>query len=111
VRALAPSPLAGAASIDFARAARRLSDAARAVGLTPPDFRSPPAAPGARRTLRRRPDGGAVVAVRLRGRPWPAVLADMIDGVLAANPVDGPAADVARDALWKAVEASTSVAA
>ena len=34
---------------------------------------------GVDRTLRRR-GGGAVVSVRLRGRPWPAVLADMIEG-------------------------------
>ena len=57
-----------------------------------PAFRSPPRVPDAARTIRRYP-AGAVVSVRLRGRPFADVVRDMVDGVLAANgvaPADAP---------------------
>ena len=50
------------------------------------------------------------MAVRLRQRPWPAVLADMIEGVVVVNGLLGSAADELRHALWSALE-SDSVAA
>jgi hypothetical protein len=87
----------------FAGAARRLTLEARRLGLRPPAFRSPPRLNGVARSLRRRADGGAVVAVVLRGRPWSAVLADLIDGVVAANALAGLEADRARAALWEAL--------
>lgn len=93
-----------ATSLRFAAAARTLGAVGRAAGLAVPSFRSPPRLSGADRTLRRRPDGGATVSVRLRGRPWVAVLADMIDGLVATNQLPaGSAADV-RSALWAAAE-------
>jgi hypothetical protein len=55
--------------------------------------------------------GTATVAVQLRHRPWVAVLADMIDGVLAVNALRGAAADEVRTALWQAVEGAVVVAA
>ena len=93
-----------ATSVRFAGAARVLADAGRRRGLAVPGFRSPPRVTGVDRTLRRRPDGSAVVAVRVRGRPWPAVLGDMIEGVVAANGLHAPEADAVRTALWGAVE-------
>lgn len=97
-----------ATSLRFATAARTLGDVARAGGLDVPSFRSPPRLVGVDRTLKRsvRPDGtvDVVVSVRLRGRPWVSVLADMIDGVLVANELTGPTAGAARTALWAAVE-------
>ena len=86
----------------FASAARTLADEARRCGLVGPSFRCPPRLVGADRTLRRRP-GGAVVAVRIRGRPWPAVLADMIEGVIAANGLTPPLATRVRTELWELV--------
>ena len=72
----------------FSWASRALAHAAVRLGLVAPSFRSPPAVPGVDRTLRWQPDGGgAVVAVRLWGRPFPAIRADMVAGVLAANGV------------------------
>ena len=71
----------------FARASRALSHAARQLGLAAPAFRSPPLLAGVDRSLARRPEGGAVVAVRLRGRSQAEIRADMVDGVLAANGV------------------------
>ena len=44
-----------------------------------------------------------IVAVALRARPWPAVLADMIDGVIVANELTGVEADQIRSALWHSV--------
>ena len=97
-----------ATSVRFATAARTLGDVARAGGLVVPSFRSPPRLVGVDRTLKRSPrsDGtvDVVVSVRLRGRPWVSVLADMIDGVLVANELTGPTAGAARTALWAAVE-------
>ena len=79
-------------ALRLADAARRLGAAAREAGLSVPAFRSPPRVPGAARTIRRYP-AGAVVSVRLRERPFGEVVADMVDGVLAANrvpPADAP---------------------
>jgi hypothetical protein len=86
----------------FAEAARSLARAARVVGASCPSFRSPPRRTGVDRTIKRW-DGGATVAVRLKGRAWPAVLADMVEGVVVANRLAGPAADELRTALWDAV--------
>lgn len=93
----------GSRSLRFAEAARLLGDATRRDGLRPPTFRSPPRVLGRDRSLRRRADGSVAVAVQLNGRPFVAVVADMIDGVVAANRLDGPAADQARRVLWVAV--------
>ena len=72
-------------SIRFAQLARQLGVVAREHGLEPPAFRSPPRVPGALRSIKRNRDGSCTVSVALRGRPAVAVVADMIDGVVAAN--------------------------
>lgn len=92
-----------ATSLKFANAARSLGQAARLRDLVVPGFRSPPGLAGVSRTLRRR-RGVPSVAVRLKGRPWSAVVADMIEGVVAANGLTGAKADRARAALWLAVD-------
>jgi hypothetical protein len=94
----------------FASAARRLGAAARAAGLAVPAFRSPPRHPRAVRTIRRLP-GGAVVAVRVQQRAFADVVADMIDGVLAANALEGEAAARFRRVLLAAVAAPEASAA
>lgn len=94
--------LVNVTSLDFARTSRRVAAAARRGGLAVPVFRSPPATPGLDRTLKRRPDGSPVVAIRLGGRPEAAVWADLIDGVMAVNPLDARAAAQWRRALWAA---------
>lgn len=96
-----PSPATPpSSSVDFAGAARALTRAARRMGLVGPSYRCPPRLVGVDRTIRRRPDG-AIVAVRLRERPWAAVLADMIEGVVVANRLGSPAADRVRADLWQ----------
>jgi hypothetical protein len=98
-----------ASSLRFAAAARSLGEVARAGGLIVPGFRSPPRLDGVDRTLKRQIDGAGVesvtVSVRIKGRPWVSVLADMIDGVIAANRIEGPTAGAARTMMWAAVEA------
>lgn len=89
-----------AVSLRFVSVARVLAQAARAQGLRAPAFRSPPRLVGVGRSISRRRDGTATVSVALRGRPWAAVLADLVEGVVAANRLRGIAADRCRAALW-----------
>ena len=51
------------------------------------------------------------MAVRLKGRPWSAVVSDMIEGIVVANRLTGARADRARAALWLAVDDSGELAA
>jgi hypothetical protein len=87
----------------FADACLTLTDAARRCGLDPPTFRSPPSVAGAVRTIRRRSGGPAVVSVAHRGRPFLAVVADLVEGVVAANGLAGADAIRVRSALWDAI--------
>ena len=89
-----------ATTVEFATAARNLSREARQRGLLGPSFRCPPRLVGVDRTIRHRAEG-VVVSVRLRGRPWVAVLADMIEGVIVANRLQPPHADRLRADLWQ----------
>jgi hypothetical protein len=86
---------------DFAGTARRLAAAARARGFAAPGFRTPPRQTGCARTIRRYPDGTALVAVLVRGRLWDDVVDDLIAGVLAVNDLHGIAAAEARLGLWE----------
>jgi hypothetical protein len=96
--------------VRFATAARRIGAAARAAGLSVPAFRSPPRHPRAVRTIRRLP-GGSVIAVRVRERAFADVVTDMIEGVLAANRLEGEAAVRVRTMLLAAVAAPQSTVA
>lgn len=87
-------------SVEFARVARLLVHEVRRLGLTPPGFRAPPRLAGADRTLRRH-GGASTVAVRLRDRPWAAVVGDMIEGVIVANRLTPPRSDQLRSQLWQ----------
>ncbi len=93
----------GITSLDFGSAARSLGRAARLRGLVVPVFASPPSRGDLDRSIRRR-NGSPIVSVRLKGRPRGAVLADMIEGIVVANYLTGARADLARSALWLAVD-------
>jgi hypothetical protein len=93
----------GSRSVRFAETARVLGDAARREGLVVPSFRSPPRVLGRDRTIRRRADGSVSVAVALGGRPFAAVVADMIEGTVAANRLTDGGADQVRRRLWIAI--------
>lgn len=96
------APTAVADTALFAHAARQLATEARRRGLLAPGFRSPPRLVGVDRSIRRHPSGAAV-AVRVRNRPWVAVAADMIEGVVAANRLAPPRSDRLRAELWTAL--------
>jgi hypothetical protein len=98
-----PAP-GSASAVQFSESVRKVVGVARRHGLRPPVFRSPPRLDGVDRTIRRRADGQAVVAVRRTGRPLAAVRADVIDGVVAANSLRGGDADRFRNAAWAALE-------
>ena len=90
-------------ALRFAETVRALGIEARRNRLKMPGFRSPPRLRGVDRSVRRRADGGATIAVVVRGRPWAAVVADMVEGVIVANGLTGAAADRTRAKLWTAV--------
>lgn len=73
-------------------------------------FRTPPRTSGAVRTLRRT-DRGVTVSVAVADRPWTAVLADLVDGIVAANGLGGAAAIRCRTGLWSALERNDALAA
>jgi hypothetical protein len=98
-------------SVRFVEIARQVSSQARSLELIAPVFRSPPRIVGVSRTVRRRPDGQAVVAVLFKSRPWPAVVADLIEGVLVVNDLAGASASRMRDDLWQPFGESTELAA
>lgn len=87
----------------FATTVRTLAGAARSRGLAVPGFRTPPRIPGAERTVRRSVDGDSTVAVVVKGRPYQAVVADLIEGIIIANDLDGAEATRVRTRLWEAI--------
>ena len=90
-------------SLQFAATVRTLGAAARRRGLVVPGFRSPPKIAGAERTLHRRGDGLATVSVVVRGRPYQAVTADLIEGIVIVNELAGAEATRVRTHLWEAI--------
>jgi hypothetical protein len=93
-----------AESLRFSVIARTVAAESRRLGLHVPAFRSPPRLHGERRTIRRG-GGVALVAVVIRDRPFADVVADVIEGVVVANGLTGPAAVRCRRRLASAVEA------
>lgn len=96
------SPSSSGSTVEFSQAARLLGREARRRSLVVPSYRCPPRVVGVHRTVRRHANG-VVVAVQLRNRPWPAVVADMIEGVVVANQLRPPQADRLRTDLWEAI--------
>ena len=94
-----------ATSVRFANAARVLAQASRRDGLVVPGFRSPPRLPGVDRSVRQLASGQVMISVRLRDRPWTAVVSDMVEGVLVANRLAVADADAARRRLWACLDA------
>jgi hypothetical protein len=98
-----------ATSLRFAAAARTLGQVARREGLVVPSFRSPPRTVGLDRSIRRLRTG-VVLSIRLRDRPWVAVVADMIDGIVVANLLEGVDAARLRTQLWESLDVECMLA-
>ena len=43
------------------------------------------------------------MAVQLKGRPWAAIVGDMIEGVIVTNQLQPPRSDRLRADLWQAL--------
>ncbi len=95
----------------FALTARALAAAARGLGLKVPSFQSPPRSDQLDRSIQRSARGDCVVAVRVRGRPFAAVVADIIEGIVVCNRLDVAAAAAVRDELWREIEGSHDASA
>ena len=89
-------------SLDFANAARTIGREVRRRGLVAPGFRCPPRIAGVDRSVRRVANG-AVISVQLKGRPWAAIVGDMIEGVIVTNRLPPPRSDRLRAELWQAL--------
>ncbi len=97
-------------TLSFAHAVRTLSESSRLQGLDVPTFRSPPRSPTAVRTIRRT-RRGVTISVVVADRPWTNVLADLIDGIVLVNRLEGRPAIRCRTALWSALERNEVLAA
>ena len=106
-------------ALDFASAVRVIGATLHRMGFSAPVFRSPPRIVGVDRSIRRRTSEGAsegasasaVVAVRVKDRPWPAVVADLVEGAVAVHSLLSPEADRVRAALWAELEPLCAVSA
>jgi len=97
-------------TVNFSAAVRAVAQEARSLGLAVPGFRSPPGLAGVDRTIRQS-RGALIVAIRLRGRPFADVVADVVDGILVANGVPRGRDLGIRRQLLAAVEAVSCRAA
>jgi len=104
------APISQAPSVRFAVVARLVSETARARGLRVPAFKCPPRISGAHRTVKR-VGRDVVVAVQVKGRPFAAVIADLVEGVVVTNKLSGVDAGRARAILWEALEQDEAAAA
>lgn len=108
-RAAGRVPSAGTdASGRFVLMVRALAAVTRELGLCVPSFQSPPRSDTLDRTIHRRGSSDdCVVAVRVRGRPFAAVVADAIEGVVVCNELAPAEACAVRNELWQAAEPTT----
>ena len=95
----------------FVLTARALAAASRELGLDVPSFQSPPRSDQLDRSIQRSVHGDCVVAVRVRGRPFAAVVADAIEGIVVCNRLAASAAAAVRDELWREIEGSHNATA
>lgn len=92
---------------EFSRIAKALDAEAARLGLTRPAFRIP--CEMGPRSIRRYPQG-VVVRVAIRDRDPHDVTADLVDGVMAANPdIDKETTEQLRNALWVAAGRAVAV--
>jgi hypothetical protein len=89
----------GSSLLGFAEAADGVCRIAHHLSLVVPSFRSPPMQADVDRSIRWAADGCATVAVRVRGRPVSAVERDLVEGVLQANRLSGPAREETRQRM------------
>lgn len=72
-------------SVEFSHIARTLNRHTQHLQGASISFRAPPSDPKVNRSLRKRDDGSVVIAVALKNRSREDIIADLIDGICAAN--------------------------
>lgn len=88
-------------SVRFAESVRIVAAEARRLGLIVPAFRSPPSLAQFDRTIARRPDpADCTISIRVVGRPFAAVQADIVEGTLLVNQRSPEQDCELRRALW-----------
>ena len=95
----AATSLSQAPSMRFAVTARVVVEACRLEGIEVPAFRTPPKTQGIDRAIRRS-ELGVIVSVRIIGRPFLAVVADLVEGAVICNQFVGSQASSLRNVLW-----------
>ena len=95
------STIESAPSVRFAIVAKSIAQVVARCGLDVPGFKSPPRSGNLDRTVRRQ-RSGSIVAVRIKDRPFEAVIADMIEGVVLCNDMSTEKAGKLRSLLWDA---------
>ncbi|MEG3596325.1 MAG: hypothetical protein VX360_04670 [Actinomycetota bacterium] len=95
------STIESAPSVRFAIVAKSITQVAAGCGLVVPGFKTPPRSGDLDRTVRRQ-SCGSIVAVRIKDRPFEAVIADMIEGVVLCNDMSIEKAGKLRNLLWDA---------
>jgi hypothetical protein len=92
--------------VRFSETVRVLAAASGAADLVVPAFVTPPHTRGSDRVVRRLPRGEFSIGVTLEGRPFAAVQADLIEGIVLVNGLAGVDAAAARRTLWAALASS-----
>jgi hypothetical protein len=81
-------------SIEFSNFALEISQACRGLGIKVPMYRTAPPGTSTRRRIRRFEDGSSLITIATHGRHNAEVLADMVEGAIAANPTDARASEL-----------------
>ncbi len=109
----------GLARVDqaFQHLAEKIQRGTESLGLTVPQFKTPPSLVGVARTISKyrqslpshlpsnKPHFEFTVAVAVKGRLASAIMADMIEGVCVVNNLTGAKAQDAKTSLWKSATA------
>ena len=93
--------MAESVSIQFSITVRTLGRIANQLGYVTPQFRCPPPSAQYQRSVRRNHDDLSISIV-IRGRPWLAVLADIVEGFVIANAKLGQDSEI-RNILWDTI--------
>ena len=96
------STIESAPSVRFAIVAKVLTQVSARCGIEVPGFKSPPRSVDLDRTVRHQ-SSGSVVSVRIKDRPFEAVIGDMIEGVILCNDLPIATAGKLRNLMWSAV--------
>ena len=94
--------MAESISIQFSIAVRTLGRIADRLGYRIPQFRCPPPSAKYQRSVRKTGDENLSISIVIRGRPWLAILADIVEGFVIANTQSGQDSEI-RNILWDCI--------